>query len=96
MSIRLSELTKTNVSFSGPEEPNHVVVRLTDDTLFQCPLVMMTEVGAAYLDQAEAEALVERDRRHVAVPDVLRAGDPDVLDGRLPVGAGRRPAPAGL
>ena len=57
MSIRLSELTKTNVSFSGPEEPNHVVVRLTDETLFQCPMVMMTEVGAAYMDAAEAEAL---------------------------------------
>jgi hypothetical protein len=57
VSIRLSELTKTNVSFSGPEEPNHVVVRLTDETLFQCPMVMMTEVGAAYLDDPEAEAL---------------------------------------
>ena len=57
MSIRLSELTKTNVSFAGPDEPNHVVIRLTDETLFQCPMVMMTEVGAAYLDAAEAEAL---------------------------------------
>ena len=57
MSIRLSELTKANVSFAAPDEPNHVVVRLTDDTLFQCPMVMMTEVGAAFLDTAEAEAL---------------------------------------
>ena len=57
MSIRLSELTKTTVSFAAPQEPNHVVVRLTDETLFQCPMVMMTEVGAAYLDTAEAEAL---------------------------------------
>ena len=57
VSIRLSELTKTNVSFAGPQEPNHVVVRLTDETLFQCPMIMMTEVGAAYLDAAEAEAL---------------------------------------
>jgi hypothetical protein len=57
MSIRLSELTKTNVSFAGPEQPNHLVVRLTDETLFQCPMVMMTEVGAAYLDGPEAEAL---------------------------------------
>jgi hypothetical protein len=32
-------------------------VWLTDATLFQCPMVMMTEVGAAYLDTAEAEAL---------------------------------------
>ena len=35
----------------------HVVVRLTDPTLFQCPFIMMTEVGAAYMDDAEAEAL---------------------------------------
>jgi hypothetical protein len=57
MSVRLSELTKTTVSFAGPEDPNHVVIRLTDPTLFQCPFIMMTEVGAAYLDDLEAEAL---------------------------------------
>jgi hypothetical protein len=57
MSIRLSELTKTTVGFSGPEDPKHVVIRLTDPTLFQCPFIMMTEVGAAYLNEAEAEAL---------------------------------------
>ena len=57
MSIRLSELTKTQVSFAAPDEPNHLVVQLTTDALFQCPFVMMTEVGAAYLDDAEAAAL---------------------------------------
>jgi hypothetical protein len=57
MSIRLSELSKTTVSFAGDQEPNHLVVRLTDPTLFQCPFIMMTEVGAAYIDEAEAEAL---------------------------------------
>jgi hypothetical protein len=57
MSIRLSELTKTTVSFAAPQEPNHAVVRLTDPTLFQCPFIMMTEVGAAFIDDAEAEAL---------------------------------------
>jgi hypothetical protein len=57
MSIRLSELTKTTVSFAGPQEPNHQVVRLTDSTLFQCPFIMMSEVGAAYMDDTEAEAL---------------------------------------
>jgi len=57
MSVRLSELTKTTVSFSGPQEPNHQVVRLTDPTLFQCPFIMMTEVGAAFMDDTEAEAL---------------------------------------
>jgi hypothetical protein len=57
MSIRLSELTKTTVGFNGPEDPKHVVVRLTDPTLYQCPFIMMTEVGAAFLDEQEAEAL---------------------------------------
>ena len=57
MSIRLSELTKTTVSFAGPQDPKHEVVRLTDPTLFQCPFIMMTEVGAAYLSDAEAAAL---------------------------------------
>ena len=57
MSIRLSELTKTKVSFAAPDEPNHLVVQLTSEALFQCPFVMMTEVGAAYLDDAEAKAL---------------------------------------
>ena len=57
MSIRLSELTKTTVGFAGPEDPKHVVIRLTDPTLFQCPFIMMTEVGAAYFSDAEAEAL---------------------------------------
>ena len=57
MSIRLSELTKTTVGFDGPEEPRHVVIRLTDPTLFQCPFIMMTEVGAAFIADDEAEAL---------------------------------------
>lgn len=59
LSIRLSELTKTRVSFDAVREPNHLVVRLTDEALFQCPFVMMTEVGAAYLDDDEVERLRE-------------------------------------
>src|SRR5215208_1000995 len=35
-SIRLSELTKTHISREASGEPNHLVVRLTDDALFQC------------------------------------------------------------
>jgi hypothetical protein len=57
MSIRLSELTKTTVGFHGPDDPKHLVVQLTDPTLFNCPFVMMTEVGAAFITPAEAEAL---------------------------------------
>jgi hypothetical protein len=59
LTIRLSELTRTFISTDAAGEPNHLVVRLTDDALFQCPFVMMTEVGAAYLDDAEAVRLRE-------------------------------------
>ena len=57
LSIRLSELTKTHVSFDANHDPNHVVVRLTDETLFQCPFIMLTEPGGAFLDESEAAAL---------------------------------------
>ena len=56
-SIRLSELTKTRVSFLPDGSPNHVVVRLTDPFLFQCPFVMMTDVGELSLSEQEATNL---------------------------------------
>jgi Domain of unknown function (DUF4159) len=59
LSVRLAELTKTRVSRDASGEPNHFVVRLTDDELFKCPFVMMTEVGNAYFDEAEARRLRE-------------------------------------
>jgi hypothetical protein len=57
LSIRLSELTKTPVGKNGGEEPNHMLVRLTDDMMFQCPFLMMTEVGSAFFDDMEAARL---------------------------------------
>jgi hypothetical protein len=54
LSIRLSELTKTTVPLDQEGEPKHLVVRLTDDALYGCPFVMMTEVGSAFLDDKEA------------------------------------------
>lgn len=58
LSIRLSELTRTRISRDAASgEPNHVLVRLTDDLLFQCPFIMMTEVGAAYFSPEEAARL---------------------------------------
>jgi hypothetical protein len=32
-------------------------MRLSDDTLFQCPFIMMTEVGSLYMNDEEAERL---------------------------------------
>jgi hypothetical protein len=59
LSIRLSELTKAYVSFSPSGDPNHLLLRLTDDVLFQCPFIMMTEVGSAFIDEQEASRLRE-------------------------------------
>ena len=55
--FRLAELTRTPISREPGGSINHVVVRLTDNELFRCPFIMMTEVGAAYFDNAEAAGL---------------------------------------
>jgi hypothetical protein len=57
LSIRLSELTKTSISRDAAGDPNHLVLRLTDPQLFQCPFVMMTEVGSVFFDEEEAARL---------------------------------------
>ena len=57
LSIRLSELTKTTVGMLGDGEPNHLLLRLTDEVLYQCPFIMMTEVGSAALNEAEGAKL---------------------------------------
>ena len=60
LSIRLGELTRTRISRDASTgEPNHVLLRLTDDLLFQCPFIMMTEVGSAYITPEETERLRE-------------------------------------
>lgn len=53
-SIRLSELTKARVT-KGAEgtDPEHVVVRLTDDALFQCPFALMEDAGTIILTEPE-------------------------------------------
>jgi hypothetical protein len=55
--IRLSELTKTPVNFDESHEPNHVVIQATEDELFKCPFVMMSEFGGAFITPEEATAL---------------------------------------
>ena len=59
LSIRLSELTKTRISLDGAGEPNHLVLRLSDPELFQCPFIMMTEVGQTYFSPEDASRLRE-------------------------------------
>jgi hypothetical protein len=53
LTFRLSELTTTSVSRDAAGEFNHIVIPLTDPQLFRCPFIMMTEVGATYLDEDE-------------------------------------------
>ena len=57
MSVRLSELTKINVSKDGSGQPNHLLVRLGGDELFQCPLVIMSAPGRALITDTEAPIL---------------------------------------
>jgi Domain of unknown function (DUF4159) len=59
LSIRLSELTKTRITTDASGEPDHIVIALSDPALFECPFVMMTEVGNAYISPQEAVKLRE-------------------------------------
>ena len=57
LTTRLSELTKTRVSRDHGGQPNHFVVRLTDDALFNCPFTVASDVGSLGFSDAEAERL---------------------------------------
>jgi len=57
LSVRVSELTKVAVSFESPGQPRHLIVRLTDEELFHCPMIFMQEVGALLFTSEEAETL---------------------------------------
>ena len=58
-SIRLGELTKTRISRQPNGDPNHLVVRLTDDALFNCPMIEMEDTGTMRLSDAEVLRLRE-------------------------------------
>ena len=53
-SIRLSELTKTHVSKDAAGEPRPLIVRPTDDALFQCPFVMLWQAESLYFSDQDA------------------------------------------
>jgi len=58
LSTRFSELTRTRISRDERTgRPNHFVVRLTDDALFQCPFTMASDVGTIGLTEEEAVKL---------------------------------------
>ena len=59
-SIRVAELTKITVTMTDASEypePEAVVVRLTDDALFQCPMIFMEDAGTARFSNAEVARL---------------------------------------
>jgi hypothetical protein len=59
-SVRLAELTKVRVTLTQDGEetvPDAVVVRLTDDALFQCPFTFMEDAGTAYFSDDEVQRL---------------------------------------
>jgi hypothetical protein len=70
-SIRLSEMTKTSVSRGPGNQPNHFVVQPTDEALFQCPFVIMSDPGSAGFTDADVEAL----RRYLLKGGFLWADD---------------------
>lgn len=55
--VRLSELTDAHVSMDARGNPNHWVVRLTDDTLFDCPFIMASDIGTVGLSPEEVVRL---------------------------------------
>ena len=59
MMTRLSELTKTRISRDVNGEPNYYVVRLSDNSLFNCPFIMASDAGTIGFAPAEAERLRE-------------------------------------
>ena len=57
LTTRLSELTKTRVSRDHEGHPNHFVVRLTDDALFNCPITVASDVGSLGFRPEEIDRL---------------------------------------
>ena len=57
--IRASELTKIHVSWDAHHNPHPWVVRLTDPTLFDCPMIMASDVGTMGISDVEASRLRE-------------------------------------
>jgi len=57
LTTRLAELTRTPVSRDDDGRPNHYVVRLIDNELFECPFTMASDVGTIGLRPDEVEQL---------------------------------------
>jgi hypothetical protein len=54
---RLAQLTRAQVNLDRDGEARHVVVRATDDLLFSCPFVFMSDAGTTGFDPIEVARL---------------------------------------
>jgi hypothetical protein len=57
--LRLSQFTKSEVTWWYPEFPAHAVVQATDPELFLCPFLFASDVGTAGFTEAEVLGLRE-------------------------------------
>ena len=57
LSTRFSELTRTRISRDTDGSPNYYVVRATDDTLFNCPVIVASDAGTLGFTEAQADRL---------------------------------------
>ena len=57
--LRLSQLTTTPIRTTREGRPDHIIVQLSDDAIFQCPFVFMSDVGTMAMNPEEAERLRE-------------------------------------
>jgi len=55
--IRLGQLTRVAINELPDGQPNHVVVRATDDEIFSCPFTFMSDVGTTGFSAEERERL---------------------------------------
>lgn len=57
--LRLSQLTTTPIRTTPQGRPDHLIVELTNDEIFQCPFIFMSDVGTMQMNSEEAERLRE-------------------------------------
>ena len=57
--LRLSQLTTTPIRTTREGRPDHLIVRLTDDEIFECPFLFMSDVGTMRMSSDEAQRLRE-------------------------------------
>jgi hypothetical protein len=57
--LRSSELTKTRISKDQSGEAKYWTIRLTDEALFECPMLLASDVGTIGLAPIEVERLRE-------------------------------------